>query len=224
MIRAVIHDRHQQVYSSFSLDTCVSWWPETYVVWPSLKSSIIKTMKLIRDGPLEKLWEWGIFDPQEFFSLSNSSYEFFLGHSMNIFLGLIGVHEFFFSFNFLLCEYIFFYTSPPPPPHTFSHGPSLRSICDPFLGCHFSVVWHPIKESKMTLKKNTCAKEELAVQKVKDYELHSPKSIGKFCFCEFISLLSGCSMLRHATLLPSFVGRGGALLDDEWLLTLLAGR
>ena len=42
----------------------------------------------------------------------------------------------------------------------------------------------------MTLKKNTCAKEELAVQKVKDYELHSPKSIGKFCFCEFISLLS----------------------------------
>ena len=27
----------------------------------------------------------GIFEPQEFFSLSNFLYEFFLGHSMNIF-------------------------------------------------------------------------------------------------------------------------------------------
>ena len=27
----------------------------------------------------------GIFEPQEFFSLSNSLYEFFLGHSMSIF-------------------------------------------------------------------------------------------------------------------------------------------
>ena len=27
----------------------------------------------------------GIFEVQEFFSLSNSLYEFFLGHSMNIF-------------------------------------------------------------------------------------------------------------------------------------------
>ena len=26
-----------------------------------------KNNELIRDGPLEKLWEWGIFDPQEFF-------------------------------------------------------------------------------------------------------------------------------------------------------------
>ena len=41
----------------------------------------------IRDGPLEKLWGGGE---------GNSLYEFFLGHSMNIFLGLIGVHEFFF--------------------------------------------------------------------------------------------------------------------------------
>ena len=39
----------------------------------------------------------GIFEPQEFFfSLSNFLYEFFLGQSMNIFLELIGVHEFFF--------------------------------------------------------------------------------------------------------------------------------
>ena len=70
----------------------------------------------------------------------------------------------------------------------------------------------------MALKRNTCTNEELALQKVKDYELHSPKSIGKFCFCEFISLLSGCSMRCHATYLPSFVGRGGAFLDDAWLL------
>ena len=35
----------------------------------------------LRDGPLEKLWvgrrRRGIFEPQEFFSLSNSLYEFF---------------------------------------------------------------------------------------------------------------------------------------------------
>ena len=47
----------------------------------------------------------GIFEPQDFFSSSNSLYEFFLGYSMNIFLGLIGVQEFF-----------FFYPPPPPPP------------------------------------------------------------------------------------------------------------
>ena len=34
--------------------------------------------KLFRDGPLEKLWGGrGIFEPQEFFSLSNSLYKFF---------------------------------------------------------------------------------------------------------------------------------------------------
>ena len=53
--------------------------------------------------------EWRIFEP--FFSL----YEFFLGRSMNIFLGLIGVHEFF-SFKFPLREYFFFVLRPPPPP------------------------------------------------------------------------------------------------------------
>ena len=47
-----------------------------------------------------------------FFSLSNSLYEFVLGHSMNIFLVLIGAPEFF-SFNFPLREY-FFCTSPAP--------------------------------------------------------------------------------------------------------------
>ena len=53
--------------------------------------------KQLRDGPSEKLWGGGEFSsPRNFFSLSNSLYEFFLGHSMNIFLGLIGVHEFFF--------------------------------------------------------------------------------------------------------------------------------
>ena len=37
------------------------------------------TRNFIRDGPLEKLWGEG-----NFFPLSNSLYEFFLGHSMNI--------------------------------------------------------------------------------------------------------------------------------------------
>ena len=45
---------------------------------------------------------------------------------MNIFLGLIGVHEFF-SVKFPLREYFFLYFArpPPPPPHNFSNGPSL---------------------------------------------------------------------------------------------------
>ena len=44
---------------------------------------------------------------RNFFSLSNSLYEFFLGHSMN-----------FFSFNFPSREY-FFVLRPPPPPISF---------------------------------------------------------------------------------------------------------
>ena len=61
----------------------------------------------------------GIF----FFSLSNSLYEFVLGHSMNIFLVLIGAPELF-SFNFPLREYFFWYFARPH--HNFSNGPSLR--------------------------------------------------------------------------------------------------
>ena len=51
---------------------------------------------------------------RNFFSSSNSLYEFFLSYSMNIFLGLIGVQEFF-PFNFPLREFFFFLTSPAPP-------------------------------------------------------------------------------------------------------------
>ena len=57
----------------------------------------------------------GIFEPQEFFFVIKcmiSLYEFILGHSMNIFLGLIGVQEFF-SFNFPLREYFFLYFARP---------------------------------------------------------------------------------------------------------------
>ena len=62
---------------------------------------------------------------KNFFSLSNSLYEFFSGRGMNIFLRLVGVHEFF-SFNFPLREYIFCTSkATPPPPHKFSNGPSL---------------------------------------------------------------------------------------------------
>ena len=48
----------------------------------------------------------------------------FLGHNMNIFLGFIGVQEFF-SFNFPLREYFFVLRPPPPHPHTFSNDLSL---------------------------------------------------------------------------------------------------
>ena len=58
---------------------------------------VVRVLKVFRDGPLEKLWgEEGNFQGAGIFLLSNSLYDFFLGHSMNIFLGLIGVHEFFF--------------------------------------------------------------------------------------------------------------------------------
>ena len=67
---------------------------------------------------------------RNFFSLSNSLYEFFFSPKHENFLGIIGVHEFF-SFHFPLHEY-FFCTSPAPlppsPPNKFSNGPSLR--CD----------------------------------------------------------------------------------------------
>ena len=47
----------------------------------------------------------GIFEPQEFFSLSNSLYDFFVGQGMNVFLGLIGVHEFIFHLIFTGSRY-----------------------------------------------------------------------------------------------------------------------
>ena len=76
------------------------------------------------DGLLEKLWgREGNFRAAGIFLLSNCLNEFFLGHSMNIFLGLIGVHEFF-SFNFTLRGY-FFCTLPPPPPISFLMVPPL---------------------------------------------------------------------------------------------------
>ena len=39
------------------------------------KQQFLLKLKLARDGPLEKLWGWGIFEPQEFF----------FGRGMNIF-------------------------------------------------------------------------------------------------------------------------------------------
>ena len=50
---------------------------------------ILLLLDFVRHGPLKKLWGGGggrgIFEPREFFLLSNSLYEFFLAHSMNIF-------------------------------------------------------------------------------------------------------------------------------------------
>ena len=69
----------------------------------------------------------GIFEPREFFfRYQIPCMNFFLGHSMNIFLGLIGVHEFF-SFNFPLREY-FFFVLRLHPAHKFSNGPPLSLI------------------------------------------------------------------------------------------------
>ena len=66
----------------------------------------------LRDGPLKKLWgEWGIFEPQEFFSLSNSLYEFVLGR---IFFRVNWRAWIFFVYFPL--AWIFFCTSPAPSP------------------------------------------------------------------------------------------------------------
>ena len=51
---------------------------------------------------------------QEFFSLSNYLYEYFLGRSINIFLGLVGVHELFFHLIFPCANIFFLYFAPPP--------------------------------------------------------------------------------------------------------------
>ena len=72
----------------------------------------------------------------------------------------------------------------------------------------------------MALKRNTCANEELAVQEVKDYELHSPKSIGKFCFCEFTSLLQAAVLcvVTQRTNPPFWGGEERCLTtNDYWL-------
>ena len=68
-----------------------------------------------RDGPLEKLWgsEGKFSSRRNFFSFSNSLYEFFFRPQHKYFLGLIGLQEFF-SFNFPLREF-FLCTSPALP-------------------------------------------------------------------------------------------------------------
>ena len=51
---------------------------------------------------------------RNFFRYQIPRMNFFLGHSMNIFFGLIGVHEFFFHLIFP-CSKFFFCTSPALP-------------------------------------------------------------------------------------------------------------
>ena len=72
----------------------------------------------IRGGPLENYgkggWGWGIFEPQEFFSLANSLYYFFLGRSKNIFCGKLACIKFFRLIIFP-CANVFFVLRLPPP-------------------------------------------------------------------------------------------------------------
>ena len=76
-------------------------------------------MRRFRDGPLENFsgGEGNFRAAGVFFRYQIPGMNFFLGHSMNIFLGLTGVQEFF-SFNFPLREF-FFVLRPPPPPISF---------------------------------------------------------------------------------------------------------
>ena len=93
------------------------WTPKkcTRTAWCTCRAVVL-------DGPLEKLWGGGegeFSSCRNYFSLSNSLCEYFLG--------LIGVQEFF-AFNFSLRGYFFVLRPPPPPPHPnkFSNGPCKR--------------------------------------------------------------------------------------------------
>ena len=69
---------------------------------------------------------WGggeLSSRRNFFRYQILRMNLFLGHSMNIFSGLIGVHEFFFHLIFPCAN--FFCTSPALP-HKFSNGSSLN--------------------------------------------------------------------------------------------------
>ena len=76
---------------------------------------------------------------RNFFSLSNSLYEFFFRPQNEYFLGLIGVHEF---FHLIFLARIFFCTSPAQTPHKFSNGPSLNKSS--FLRQCTCSYWPPI--------------------------------------------------------------------------------
>ena len=77
-------------------------------------------LHLLKDGPLETLWGGGgrgkgIFKPQEFFSLSNSLYEFF-GAIAWIFFRINWRTWIFFFILFSLARIFFLYFARPPPP------------------------------------------------------------------------------------------------------------
>ena len=91
----------------------------------------------LRDGPLEKLWGRGrgrgggnFRAAENFFSLSKSLYESFLGHSMNIFSGLLaGMNFFHLIFSWANIFLV------PSSPHKFSNDPSLSSHDPPVAQC-----------------------------------------------------------------------------------------
>ena len=78
--------KHFSSYRSFTLTRGSGWGNVSCQLkcWPFVICQL--HFRPFRDGPLEKLWGGGEFsNRRNFFSLSNSLYEFFLGYSMNIF-------------------------------------------------------------------------------------------------------------------------------------------
>ena len=74
--------------SSFLFPTCLGRSKETLFAGQDCTIDHRILINYVRDGPLEKLWGSGEFlSSRNFFSPSNSLYEFFLGRSMNIFQG-----------------------------------------------------------------------------------------------------------------------------------------
>ena len=87
-------------------------------------------MRRFRDGPLENFsgGEGNFRAAGVFFRYQIPGMNFFLGHSMNIFLGLTGVQEFF-HLIFPCANFFLYFARPsPPPPHQFSSGPSLKNL------------------------------------------------------------------------------------------------
>ena len=95
----------------------ISWWLDS----PSKGRTIRKVMGG-RGGEFSR--------SRNFFSLSNSLYEFFLRHCMNIFS--VNWRASFFFHLIFPCANIFFVLRPPL--HKFSNGPSLSIACNGFFG------------------------------------------------------------------------------------------
>ena len=109
------------------------------------RSSIISSYDLTWVGGGGGMGERIIFEPQEFCFRDRIPCMNFFRPLYEYFLGLIGVHEFFFFHLIFPCANIFLYFARPPPhpPHKFSNASSLTgSRSYPHMICHWPQICH----------------------------------------------------------------------------------